>query len=56
MDLQEIKKLAKLELAKRDFFYYCHLTAPDFYLEDREYLVRQCKDFQDFIEDEECKV
>lgn len=56
MDLQEIKKLAQLELAKRDFFYYCHLTAPDFYLEDREYLVRQCKDFQDFIEDDECKV
>jgi len=44
---------AKLELAKREFFYYCHLRAPDFYKEDREYLVELCNDLQDFYEGEE---
>lgn len=39
-----------MELAKREFFFYCNLKAPDFYKEDRQYLVDLCREFQDFIQ------
>ena len=35
---EELKKQARLELARRDFFEYCKLTAPDFYKNDRHFL------------------
>lgn len=41
---------AKCELARRNFFYYCHLKAPDFYSEDRQYIVNLCNDLQSFYE------
>ena len=41
---------AKIELAKRQFFYYCNLKAPTFYKEDRKYLIELCNDMQDFLE------
>lgn len=41
---------AKIELARREFFFYCHLKAPDFYKEDRQYLIDLCNAFQDFIQ------
>ena len=37
-----IKLGAKCELARRDFFWYCNLKAPDFYKPDRKYLVEKC--------------
>ena len=51
-----LKHYAKIELAKREFFFYCNATSPDFYFEDRRFLVNQCKDFQEFIEQDEYKV
>lgn len=39
---------AKIELARRNFFYFCNLLAPDFYKHDRQYLVDLCTDLQDF--------
>ncbi len=39
-----------LELARREFFYFCNLLAPDFYKKDRMYLVELCKDLQEFYE------
>lgn len=45
----KIKLGAKLELARREFFYFCNLLAPDFYKEDREYLVSLCNDMQEFL-------
>ena len=53
MDLEIIKREAKLELARREFFYYCHLKAPDFYKETRSYLVELCNSMQDFYESED---
>lgn len=47
---QEIIKQAKLELARREFFFYCHLRADKFYKENRQYLVDLCNDLQKFIE------
>ncbi len=48
MDKETIKKYAKIELARREFFYFCHLLAPDFYKEDRQFLVDLCQEMQDF--------
>jgi predicted phage terminase large subunit-like protein len=50
---QQIKKLAMIELAKREFFYFCHLKAPDFYKLDRPYLIQLCKELQDFYESDD---
>ena len=41
---------AKKELARREFFFYCHLLSPDFYKENRKYLVEICNDLQEFYE------
>ena len=49
----EIRKQAKLELARREFFFYCHLKAPDFYKYDRAFLVDLCNDLQEFMENED---
>jgi predicted phage terminase large subunit-like protein len=49
VDREIIIRGAKLELARREFFFYCHLKAPDFYKEERKYLVDLCNEFQDFI-------
>lgn len=53
MDKELIKLGAKIELAKREFFFYCQLKAPDFYKDDREYLVQLCNEFQDFLTSDE---
>lgn len=53
MDREKIVAEAKKELARREFFFYCHMMAPDFYREDRKYLVDLCNDFQDFIESDD---
>ena len=44
---------AKLELARREFFFYCNLMAPDFYKESRSYLVELCETMQNFMSNEE---
>lgn len=50
---EELKKQARLELARRDFFDYCKLTAPDFYKEDRKFLKDVCNQLQDFYKSNE---
>lgn len=50
LDKKTIQRYAKIELAKRDFFSYCNLKAPDFYKHDRTYLVELCNDLQAFYE------
>ena len=44
---------ANIELARRNFFDYCYLKAPDFYKSDRKYLVDLCNSFQEFLESED---
>lgn len=47
--LTEIKVEAKKELARRDFFFYCHLMAEDFYKLERSYLKEICVTLQNFL-------
>lgn len=53
MDRETLIRGAKIELARREFFFYCHLKAPDFYKEDRQYLKDLCQEFQDFIQSDD---
>ncbi len=53
MITEDIKLQAKIELAKREFFFYCNLKAPDFYKLNRKYLETFCSDLQSFYEGEE---
>lgn len=53
MDKELIKLGAKVELAKREFFFYCQLKAPDFYKTNRTYLVELCNEFQEFLESDD---
>ena len=50
---EELIKQARLELARRDFFEYCKLTSPDFYMDSRTYLKNFCNDLQSFYESDE---
>ena len=58
MNKEDIKKFAKIELAKREFYFYCKVKAPDFYKEDRQYLADLCGELQEFYasDDEVCIV
>ena len=53
---ERIKRQAKRELARREFFYFCNLMASDFYKPERRYLVELCEELQAFYEDEKAKV
>ncbi|EJO5347153.1 phage terminase large subunit [Clostridium botulinum] len=53
MDKELIQLGAKIELARRKFFFYCNLKAPNFYKQDREYLVQLCNEFQEFLSSDE---
>ena len=46
---KRIQYEAKLELARRDFFDYCELMAPDFYKRSRQYLIHLTGILQDFV-------
>ena len=53
MNKESIRKQARLELARRDFFYYCHMKAPNFYKKDRKFLVDMCEQMQEFLHSDE---
>ena len=44
------REAIRCELARREFWEYCKLLAPDFYKEDRPYLKEKCSEYQDFYE------
>ena len=50
IDIELIKKQAKYELARREFWEYCKLKAPDFYMEERPFLKDLCSTLQSFYE------
>jgi predicted phage terminase large subunit-like protein len=48
VDIATIKRYARIELARREFFGFCQVMAPDFYKDDRKYLIDLCNEMQDF--------
>jgi predicted phage terminase large subunit-like protein len=50
IDKKLLLQQAEIELARRELFYYCHITSPDFYKEGRAYLVTMCNELQEFPE------
>jgi phage uncharacterized protein (putative large terminase), C-terminal domain len=50
IDKSSIIKGAKCELARRSFFDFCNIKAPDFYKPSRQYLVDLCDNLQLFYE------
>ena len=53
MDKKLIKLGAQIELARREFFFYCNLKAPDFYKHERKYLADLCDAFQKFYDSDD---
>ena len=49
INYDDLKLQAQLELARRDFYYYCQLTSPDFYKANRLYLKNTCNELQEFV-------
>ena len=43
----------QLALAKKDFFTYCHITAADFYLPERKYLLELCAELEEFYKSDD---
>lgn len=50
---KEIQYQANLALARKDFWHFCKLLAPDFYKEGRDYLKEFCYALQEFYESNE---
>ena len=48
-----IKLYARVELARRNFWQYCKLKAPDFYKEDSGFLRDFCNELQQFIKSDD---
>ena len=44
------RDVLRCELARRDFWEYCKLLAPDFYKEDRKFLKDKCREYQELYE------
>ena len=53
---ERIVQEAKYELARREFFFYCQLKAPKFYMPDRAFLEELCNELQQFYEKDESDV
>ncbi|MCE5173050.1 hypothetical protein LQV63_27685 [Paenibacillus profundus] len=53
VDLETIKRYSRKELANREFFYFYQGMAPDFYKDDRAYLIELCNEMQDFYESDD---
>lgn len=52
----QIKRFARIELARRSLWDYCQLKAPDFYKLDRQYLKDLCHEMQAFYFDPDARV
>lgn len=50
---KRIVRGAQIELARRDFWWYCHLKAPDFYSPNRSFLKDFCACLQEFVESDD---
>lgn len=49
----EARRRIKMALARKKFFWFCNVLAPEFYKENRKYLVDMCNDLQEFYESDD---
>ena len=56
MDRELIRRYAKMELARRDFWEYCKFTSPDFYKEEYPFLKDLAGRLQEFIESDDHQI
>lgn len=54
--LEALRHEARLELARRNFWQFCQVLAPDFYKEGRDYLKNLCTQLQEFYENPDERV
>lgn len=52
-ELKQLKREKLLRKARDDFFSYCQLIVPDFYKSDRQYLLKLCNEFEEFIQSDD---
>ena len=52
----ELKRQARMELSRRDFWEYCQFTSPDFYTDDRHFLRDFAERLQWFAEESDKKM
>ena len=52
-ELKQLKREKLLRKARDDFFSYCQLIVPDFYKSDRQYLLKLCSEFEEFIQSDD---
>lgn len=50
------QQMVRIELARREFWEYCKLTSPDFYMEDRPFLKEFSEKLQWFIEESTAQI
>src|SRR5690606_30402563 len=48
LELEELLRIEQIELAKSEFFSFCHLKSPKFYKKERTFLKDLCDQLQDF--------
>ncbi len=48
ISMEKVKQGAKLELARREFFYFCNVLSPAFYKKERQFLKDLCNELQEF--------
>lgn len=53
LELETLLRLEEVEKAKVDFFHFCHLLAPTFYKDTRQYLIDLCDEMQDFYKSDD---
>lgn len=53
IDIKELKRQAKLELARRNFGYFCYIRAPKFYKNSRKYLKKLTLELQTFLDSDD---
>ncbi|MCO7128337.1 phage terminase large subunit, partial [Sporolactobacillus shoreicorticis] len=51
--MNKIRQGAQIELARRDFFEYCHLKSPEFYKYSRKYLIEVADELQRFADSDD---
>lgn len=52
-ELKTLKREKLLRQARDDFFSYCQTMIPEFYKEDRAYLKRLCREFEEFMQSDD---